>query len=77
MSLFHGRTYIWNTANNGPQRIGVCQVLGEQWAVCWVSNTGGRHRIKTARLPVVELPDYLQALFERWAGQRSLREFVP
>lgn len=83
MSLFWGKTYWYPTANHGLREIGVCQGLGGVWMVSWTSDTGGRHRVKTPLLPVVEDPDdiiargSLQMKLNVWATKRKLKLACP
>lgn len=74
MPEFHGKTYQYPTPGHGPQTIGVCQVLGGVWAVCWVNHHGSRVRVKTSSLPVLADPAAAQRRLDEWAVQRKLRE---
>lgn len=72
MPKFHGQTYRYHTANDGPQTIGVTEVLGGLFAVAWISVTGGRRRVKSSRLPVITDADRLQKYLDAWAAERRL-----
>lgn len=71
---FHGRVYRYQTGSQGIRTIGVCKVMGVTWAVCWISECGGRRRIKSGRLPVMDNPAKLQPLLDAWAAGRKLPE---
>jgi hypothetical protein len=72
VNQFYGATYLFDTALNGPQRIGVAELL-MGWSVVWWSNTGQPRRVKSGRLPVVDSdPEYVQARLDKWAGDVGL-----
>lgn len=71
---FYGRCYTYPTPNNGEQTIGVTEVLGGLFAVCWVTDGGAKRRIKTPHLPVMKSPDAVQRDLDGWAAARKLRE---
>lgn len=71
---FHGSTYEYPTPNHGKKTIGVTEVLADQWAVCWITDDGARHRVNTSNLPACPHPDGLQKLLDIWAAQRGLRK---
>jgi hypothetical protein len=74
MGKFFGKKYWYPTPNDGTREIGVAKVLGDLYAVCWITAEGARRRIKTYNLPVIPCPKTLQAILEEWATQRRLRE---
>ena len=72
---FKGRTYQYNTASHGTRTIGVLLGLGQNiYFVGWLSDTGARKRLKTARLPALTDPGRLQVLLDAWAEERGLAE---
>lgn len=74
---FHGKTYLYPTGSHGTREIGVLLGLGSDiYLVAWLSETGGRRRIKTARLPAIANPDRLQVLLDAWAKERHLEEMI-
>ncbi|MEB3167882.1 MAG: hypothetical protein VKK97_04030, partial [Synechococcaceae cyanobacterium] len=74
MGEFHGKRYWYPTPGHGLQKIGVCQVLGGVWAVCWINHHGSRVRVKTSNLPVLASPDLAQRYLDEWAAKRKLKE---
>ena len=76
MPEFHGQRYWYPTPGHGLKQIGVTQVLGEVWAVCWVNHHGSRVRVKSSNLPVLADPDAAQRRLDEWAVSRKLREVV-
>lgn len=76
-AAFYGRTYRYHTPRDGVRTIGVCLGLGSDiYLVAWVSETGARKRVKTARLPVISDPAKLQAYLDAWAAKRKLEKVV-
>lgn len=76
MPEFHGQRYWYPTPGHGLKQIGVCQVLGGVWAVCWINQHGSRVRVKSSNLPVLADPDAAQRRLDEWATARKLREVV-
>ncbi|MDA8428911.1 MAG: hypothetical protein M0T70_06605 [Geobacteraceae bacterium] len=75
MTTFHGKTYRYPTGSNGVRTIGVCLGLGSDiYIVAWIADSGGKRRVKTARLPAIVNPDRLQELLDVWAKERKLEE---
>lgn len=72
MSPFHGTRYWYPTPDDLLRHIGVCQVLGGAWAVCWVKENGARVRVKSSNLPVLADPDAAQRRLDEWAVKRGL-----
>ena len=73
-SPFHGQTYRYPTPSHGEQAIGVCEIMAGLWAVCWIVQGGGRHRVKTHHLPTMTKPETLQGYLDQWAALRKLEE---
>jgi hypothetical protein len=71
---FCGQCYTYPTPNNGEQTIGVTEVLGGLFAVCWVTDSGAKRRIKSSQLPVLASLDAVQRNLDAWAVARKLRE---
>jgi hypothetical protein len=73
---FHGTAYRYLTPKDGEKIIGVCQVMGGLWQVCWVGEDSRRHPIKSRGLPVMSKPETLQGYLETWASLHKLEEVV-
>ena len=73
-AVFHGRVYRYSTPSDGLRVIGVCRVLGDNYAVCWVRDNGTLKRVKSVSLPVIDNPKDLQDLLDTWAVMRRLKE---
>lgn len=71
---FHGKIYHYPTGNHGVREIGVTLGIGSDYIVAWITESGGRRRVKTARLPAIANPDRLQELLDIWAKERDLKE---
>lgn len=71
---FYGLCYAYQTPNDGLKTIGVTEVLGGMYAVCWVTDNGSKKRIRSVNLPVLDDPKSVQALLDRWAAIRALEE---
>ena len=71
---FFGKSYRYRTPKDGVKTIGVCEVAGGAWQVCWVSEDSRRHMIKSRGLPVMTKPEPLQGYFETWASLHKLEE---
>lgn len=73
-SPFHGTAYRYRTPKDGEKTIGVCEILGGVWRVCWVGEDSRRHPIKSKGLPVMTKPETLQSSLDQWAALHKLEE---
>ena len=75
-SAFRGRTYLYQTPNDGPREIGVTHGLGTTWIVAWLKENGSRVRVKTHHLVSPNDPDELQRKLDAWAAARSIPPYA-
>jgi hypothetical protein len=73
---FHGKAYRYPTGE-GERAIGVCEVLGGMYAVCYMRPNGSLVRIKIRQLPTLPRADRLQQLLDQWAALCKLPQVKP
>lgn len=67
-----GQTYHYPTPGGAVQIIGVTQVLGALYGVCFITESGARKRVKSPQLPVVRSANHAQQRLDKWAEKRGL-----